>query len=91
MISQVKVHAIWGPTNSGESLAVIADHGAQQDPQRASLRGGKPGSTPRSFLTRSGWLRRTPGHDAWCALGIKVLKAKKVVRSPIPPVTACPP
>ena len=24
MISQLKVHAIWGPTNSGESLAVTA-------------------------------------------------------------------
>ena len=42
MISRQKVHAIWGPTNSGESLATTADHGAREDAEHPSLRRRQP-------------------------------------------------
>ena len=42
LISQAKVHAIWGPLNSGEALADHADHGARQDAEHSSLRRREP-------------------------------------------------
>ncbi len=78
MISQVKVHAIWGPTNSGESLAVTPIMARSKTPNvhpcvvESLIDTTKFPNAFRMAPSNTQW------DDAVRFYAIKVLKAKKV-------------